>query len=97
MSRQRTALRVAGGFQAANERQHELAARVSPHTPSTFPAPGPEHYRRLAAAKRREADGITRHIRPGDDGPAARFARRQAQELLSEADRYQALAEGGAQ
>jgi hypothetical protein len=92
----RSSFNVPGGAQAIRERQHELASRITPHTPATFPTPGADHYARLAAMKRREADSITRHIRAGDDGPAARFARKQALGLLREADDYQALAEGGA-
>jgi hypothetical protein len=92
----RSSFNVPGGYEAQRQRLHELASHVTPHTPATFPTPGADHYARLAEMKRREADSITRHIRAGDEGPAARFARKQVQGLLKEADEFQALAEGGA-
>lgn len=92
--RPRRAMRIAGGFEAANLHQAELAASVTPHTPATFPPPGAEHYRRLAESKRRDAASIVRHIRKSDASDHAKFALRQARELLAEAEQYQALAEG---
>jgi hypothetical protein len=48
--------------------------------------PDAPHLARIATGQRREARTILRHTRPSDLSPAAAFARRQARELLDQAD-----------
>lgn len=93
MSNPRINFRVQGGIAAYRERLARLNAIDRKHKPTALPRPGRAHYERLAAGKRREAAGILRHVRKTDTGADATFARRQARQLLDEADRYEALAQ----
>jgi hypothetical protein len=83
--------RVEGGTTAYRERLARLSTPPSPHRPATLPPPGPAQRAQRAAAARREAASILRHLPAGDiDTLHTRFARRQAAELLAEADRLDA-------
>lgn len=87
--------RLEGGLAAYHERQARLAEPpATPHRPRPLPAPDPDHYRRLAQDKRREARSIERHIPGGRDDVHTRFARRQVRALLDEADALEVMAGG---